>query len=126
MARLQTDTRSRGTRSSARLRGTDDGNSDWQQIPDAWLEVDVKPVPTPADDKIQLANSARSLSASRPVGSDEESELTELTELSDDDASPDIADDSAPDDVTAEKEQSPEEDEGFSVPEGFIEWETVS
>jgi hypothetical protein len=102
-----------GTRSSARLRGSQD--HDWQPIPEEWLK-EVKPT-----------RPSKRIEAKTGLESDEES-VSELTELSDDTSEPSLKPELNGHDDKAEEDDD-EDDRGFpeqdSSPEDFVEWETV-
>lgn len=118
--------RSLGTRVSARLRGVQ--TNEWQSIPDEWLDE--------SSDTGRQANSDDGKRSSRglqqALGNQDDS-VSELTELSDDSDNPDAEQEASGtrnedvDNDTAEGTNlsvKDEEVEDQSV-DGFIEWETV-
>jgi hypothetical protein len=131
MARWQAEARSRGTRISARLRGAEDGE-EWQEVPEEWLKADAKATDKSAGRGSRRTRSQRPPTPSPALGSGEESELTELSDLSEDEDKDDDDDDASPMVVEAEipdKEPSPEpqeEEAPPALPADFVEWETVS
>jgi hypothetical protein len=110
----------RGTRSSARLRGsTHDGG--WQPVPDEWLNDDdyrsppVKPTVGEDEEEDDAASSLSSLS-----------DLTDLPEDEEPAHSSDKSDDIAPESGHEEPPVSePEVQAKTAPPAEFIEWETV-
>jgi len=104
-----------GTRSSARLRGTQD--DEWQPIPEEWLKG---------------ANQTRTsirLEAKTGLETDEES-VSELTELSEDNSEPPSTSSkrelNGHNDEAGEDEEDEEDDYlAEPLPEDFVEWETV-
>lgn len=135
-----------GTRASRRLRG-DDEDDEWQQIPEEWMppSEDEKPKSLGAQrNGAPTRTSARNKAPPRPQkqstlkndsedaiwDSDNESALTELSELSDEseDTEPiklptTPAEDTAESKADLEEAQSPPQE--TPLPPGFIEWETV-
>ncbi|KAG6844243.1 hypothetical protein H0H87_008492 [Tephrocybe sp. NHM501043] len=135
--------KTRGTRLSKRLRGDED-EDEWQAVPEEWLNGDEESKPSKADGK-------RSAGLALKTGlEDEGSEISDLTELSDDGGKESAEEDEDKDDVGKDEDQKPEEpplkeeeevkpvpeaptapvdDRGLEkppvLPEGFIEWETI-
>lgn len=109
-------TRSLGTRTSARLRGSED-DEEWQAVPEEWLHEDSGP-------------STRRSKRKAPSDSGSVSDLTELTDSddSDSDAEEDEEDEEEPEatDVEeAEDEPMDANEESSQLPADFVEWETV-
>jgi hypothetical protein len=98
-----------GTRSSARLRGTQD--DEWQPIPQEWLK-EYKP-----------AGTSRRLEVKTGLETDEDS-VSDLTELSDDDSEPSSLPlkqgSNGPTDDEEHEHGVPEQE---PLPEDFVEWE---
>lgn len=106
---------------SARLRGKNGGEDEWQSIPDEWLTGPTRVTrstgrPTPFDDK--------RVSTPGSEHSSQESELTELTSDDETDAHPQLHA-HANSDGHSDQDSSLDADEEPSVPANFVEWETV-
>ena len=101
-----------GTRTSARLRGTatSEEEEDWQPIPKDWLEGKDSPKKKPTTG----------------LESDDESDLTELSDDSAEEQAPSPHDEEQQDEEEAEEEEDPAKaEEEPSQPTDFVEWETV-
>ncbi|KAF5392324.1 hypothetical protein D9757_001368 [Collybiopsis confluens] len=117
-----------GTRISARLRGAQD-EDEWQVIPDEWLQDDN-------DDEYQGGMSTRSrraLSPSRSIANSSMSDLTELSDESDEKAESEEDEDGEEEEEESENqeddqvEQEVEQEEAKeSLPQDFVEWETIA
>lgn len=136
------NTRPLGTRLSARLRGTD---AEWQPVPDEWLNEgadagqDDREAARSSDDQ-KASERDHEVEPKTGLESDQDS-ISELTELSEDSEAKSLDKSEAEDRVKTEPqpvlepESSPTRpptpnDRGLEplpiLPEGFIEWETVS
>lgn len=113
----------RGTRLSKRLRGSIE-EEDWQPVPDEWL----------AESKTPPAEAAVAALVKTGLESDDESALTSL---SDDDEEKDAPEEVEPEDSGGKPKKGDHvdtdtilDDRGLEVPpkmpNGFVEWETVS
>lgn len=92
----------------------DDG---WQAVPKEWLE--------PASKKKGRAPAKKAPAKKAPAKGDESSELSELSDSGDE--KEDIEMDEAQEEQEEGAEQEEQEDEvDVPLPEGFVEWETVS
>ncbi|KAJ8072581.1 hypothetical protein PM082_016140 [Marasmius tenuissimus] len=110
-----------GTRISARLRGAESDEEEWQPIPDDWLND--------KEDNDYDKTGISSVSSS----------LSDLTELSDKEAEDDEENDDEEQEAEEEQDEAEEEEEEeeeeeapveetpeeVALPEGFIEWETI-
>ncbi|KAJ7573893.1 hypothetical protein C8J56DRAFT_1173207 [Mycena floridula] len=121
-----------GVRLSARLRGEED--EEWQAVPDEWLDGEL------SSRKPQKTKASSSKSVPKKTGLEDDA-VSDLTELSEDSEERDLdgkesetseAEDE--DEAEPEPELEPEEvekpeveqkPEDFSIPEGFVEWETI-
>jgi len=101
-----------GTRSSARLRGTQD--DEWQSIPEEWLKG------------VNQTRASIRLETKTGLETDEES-VSELTELSEDSSEPPSM--SLIRELSGRNDEASEDDEddypAEPPPEDFVEWETV-
>lgn len=133
-----------GTRSSRRLRGNkeDDDDDEWQAVPEEWLNGDE-------DSKTLRVNGKRGATREYTKATWEDgSEISELTELTEESGKSKPEDDGEDEDEDEDEErktekQPVEEEKGQAVlepslvpvdyrgleeqplPEGFVEWETV-
>lgn len=125
------------TRKSRRLHNND-SDEEWQQVPPEWLmtgsdsDAVTAARPTRLTRRREHSGSnghASPVKRARPVDTDIDSDESELTELSDDDPSPDQA---VEEKAEEDKNTSPNLELSYpepiieSVPVDFIEWETVS
>ena len=115
-----------GTRISARLRGNarDSADGEWQAVPQEWLVVEG------SNGRGKEEQEAWMRDAAVKTGLESEgSEISDLTELSEDAAEADD-DEGEEEEHTQEGKKVMQVDDGgtedpLTLPEGFIEWETV-
>lgn len=104
-----------GTRMSSRLRHSivpDEGEDpEWQPVPDEWLQDEEKLKP--------VAGKKRKTG----LEDEEEDEVSELTDLSEDEEKPAV--DQVGDHVGEDSPADPQDAADSSLPDGFVEWETV-
>ncbi|KAF5367052.1 hypothetical protein D9758_004057 [Tetrapyrgos nigripes] len=118
-SRVGTRSRPLGTRLSARLRGTEE--DEWQAIPEEWLNENENDDDFKASSRFPRKTGLES----------DKSSVSDLTELSDDDAGEDDeASGEEQDEAEADiKEESSEpesvEEVKYEIPENFVEWETL-
>lgn len=142
-ARPLTPRRPSGIRVSARLRGNL-ADDEWQEVPDEWLSPSGHDG-TEGEEKT-LPNAKARLKTGLETDEDSVSDLTELSEDDDtnegdaqeqadaeEDEEPDVKDEESeaesvpvPDKPNGKIDVYEEDEELPSLPEGFIEWETVS
>lgn len=99
-----------GTRSSARLRGSQD--DEWQSIPQEWLA------------EVKLIGASSSFPSKTGLEKDEES-VSELTELSEDDSESPVPELNGHDNEAEDEEEEQEFPQQGAVSKDFVEWETV-
>lgn len=136
--------RSAGIRVSARLRGSAVIEDEWQEIPEEWLNTQIR---SPVDEMAQPSSFPRKHSTKTGLESDDGS-ISDLTELSDiesepgpgetakevdtresvlSDADPGMTEYAATSDIHStqeEKEAEPIVDQD-PIPRDFVEWETI-
>ncbi len=134
----------RGTRASARLRGASESDV-WQEIPPEWLHDDGSTSANGVDASDDESVKKETLVAGAFGSSGSElTELSELSEIEEDEEDEDQdenmgADEEEQDEEADEKEDEEAEEEPQAaavatkddeenppLPEGFVEWETVS
>jgi hypothetical protein len=115
-----------GTRISARLRGSarDYVDGEWQAVPQEWLIVEG------SNGKGKEEQEAWMRDAAVKTGLESEgSEISDLTELSEDAAENDDEGEEEPEHTQEGKKVTQVDDGGTedlpTLPEGFVEWETV-
>ena len=133
--------RSLGTRLSSRLRGKTESEDEWQPIPDEWLaggsgmktddEEYIADTPRRSSARLSSARTREIASRHTRVESENESDLTELSEGGEEEEEEEEGgvEEGAEEEVYEEPEPEPEpekEPEEPPVPENFVEWETVS
>ncbi|KAG2036286.1 hypothetical protein BDR03DRAFT_866433 [Suillus americanus] len=116
-ARPLTPRRPSGIRVSARLRGNL-ADDEWQEVPNEWLSPSVHDG-TEGEEKTPPKAKAR-LKTGLESDEDSVSDLTELSE--DDDTDEGDTQEEAQEEADAEEDEEPNLP---SLPEGFIEWETI-
>ncbi|KAK7051068.1 hypothetical protein VNI00_005180 [Paramarasmius palmivorus] len=111
-----------GTRISARLRGAQEDDDEWQAIPAEWLDKKDEDEDDGDEDEDKTGLDSSALSdltelsdADNEDDVEEEEEREEETEEDDDD-------EGAAEEVNEPKVEEPEEP---ALPEGFVEWETI-
>lgn len=102
----------RTTRTS---KAVDDG---WQKVPKEWLEPEAT-----SSKKRGKGPAKKGPTKKKPSTGDESSELSELSESEKEDVE---MDEEHEDQEQDEEENEEEEDVNVPLPEGFVEWETVS
>jgi hypothetical protein len=133
LARYQASLTSRGTRASARLRGSSDDMGEWQTIPDEWLEESA-PASNNRTTRRSMRSNGRKATTPSSESSSEESELTELSSEEDEKSSSSSNVDDSDEDAEGSVDDAEDRDDrddsleesASSVPEDFVEWETVS
>jgi len=93
----------------------DDG---WQKVPKEWLEPEAG-----SSKKRGKAPAKKGQAKKKPSKGDESSELSELSESGEEDVE---MDEEHEDQEQNAEENEDEEDVNVPLPEGFVEWETVS